>query len=294
MVKVAKDVKEQTKGASNKVPKGFFRIDKVVNHREEGGDTEYRVQWKWYDESHDEWKKKQDITSAALDEYRERLKRTKIDDAQQKGEDCKKEKLEEQHQLDIEEETDEKFFRSKKRKSTLLTTGIRLKIPRNRCVDTGLPADVKKAEKHMHEMLGHLGWKTIKRGLAQVQGCEGLEKLLEGVGDNRHCTACEITKRKLPPFPTGKTFRLKRVDPLDKCYIDLSGRISEESVFHKFHYYCSSVTRKGFGVTRGLRYKSQSLMGVNKIFMKQGCQTRLQLTLRALWRAQTRTSGLTD
>jgi hypothetical protein len=25
------------------------------------------------------------------------------------------------------------------------------------------------------------------------------------------------------------------VDPLDKCYIDLSGLISEESVFHKFH-----------------------------------------------------------
>jgi hypothetical protein len=146
----------------------------------------------------------------------------------------------------------------------------------------------------MHEMPGHLGWKTIKRGLAQVQGCEGLVKLLDGVGDNRHCTACEITKSKLPPFPTGKTFRLKRVDPLDKRYIDLSGCISEESVFHKFHYYCSSVTRKGFGVIRGLRYKSQALMGVNKIFMKQGCQTRLQLTVRALWRAQKRTSGLTD
>jgi hypothetical protein len=44
-----------------------------------------------------------------------------------------------------------------------------LKIPRNRYVDTGLPVDVKKAEKYMHEILRHLGWKTIKRGLAQVQ-----------------------------------------------------------------------------------------------------------------------------
>ena len=69
--------------------------------------------------------------------------------------------------------------------------------------------------------------------------------LLEGVGDNRHCTACELIKSKLPPFPTGKTFRLKRVAPLDKCYIDLSGRINE---VHKFHYYCSSVTQKGFRV----------------------------------------------
>ena len=91
-----------------------------------------------------------------------------------------------------------------------MNSGIRLKIPRIRYIDTGLPTDVKKAQKHVHEMLGHLGWKTIQRGLAQVEGC----------------------------------FRLKRVAPLHKCYIDLSGRINEESVLHKFHYYCSSVTRK--------------------------------------------------
>ncbi len=211
-----------------------------MNHHEEGGETEYLVRWKGYDESHDEWKKEQDVTSAALDEYREQLKRTKIENAQQKGEECKKGKLEEQHQLDIEDETDEKFFRRvrREREITPLTTGIRLKIPRNRYVDTGLPADVKKAEKYMHEMLRHLGWKTIKRGLAQVQGCEGLVNFFDGVGDNRHCTACELTKSKLPPFPTG----------------------------HKFHYYCCSVTRKGFGVIRGLRYKRQTLMDVNKIF----------------------------
>ena len=127
VVKVAKDVKEQRKGTSKKVPKGFFRIDRVVNHREEGGETEYLVRWKGYDESHDEWKKEQDVTSAALDEYREQLKRTKIDNTQQKGEECKKEKLEEQHQLDIEDETDEKFFMrvSRETESTPLTTGIR-------------------------------------------------------------------------------------------------------------------------------------------------------------------------
>ncbi len=268
VVKVAKDVKEQRKGTSNKVPKGFFRIDKVVNHREEVGETEYLVRRKGYDESHDEWKKEEDSTSAALrDEYREQLKRTIIDDSQQKGEECKQEKLEEQHQLDVEEETD----------------------------------DVKKVEKHMHEMLGHLG-------LAQVQGCEGLVKLLDGVGDNRHCTACELTKCKLPPFPTGKTFRLKRVDPLDKCYIDLSGHISEESGFDKFQYYCSSVTRKGFGVIRGLRYKSQALMGVglryksqalmgvNKIFNETGVpdETQIDGEDALLWLAQRRRSGLTD
>ena len=87
---------------------------------------------------------------------------------------CKK--LEEQHQLDSEEETDEKFFRCvrRERESTPVNSGIRLKIPRNRYINTGLPTDVKKAQKYVHEMLRHLGWKTIQQGLAQAQGCEGL------------------------------------------------------------------------------------------------------------------------
>ena len=127
------------------------------------------------DESHDEWKEEQEITHAALDEYKERLKRTRIDDEQEKGEVCKKEKLEEQHQLDIEEETDEKFFRRvrRERESTPLTTGTRLKIPRNRYVDTGLPADVKKAEKHMHEMLGTSDGKLSSRGWHKCNGVKG-------------------------------------------------------------------------------------------------------------------------
>jgi hypothetical protein len=70
VVKVGKNVKEQKKSTSNKMPRGFCRIDRVVKHREEGGETEYLVRWKGYDESHDEWKKEQDITSAALDESR--------------------------------------------------------------------------------------------------------------------------------------------------------------------------------------------------------------------------------
>jgi hypothetical protein len=38
---------------------------------------------------------------------------------------------------------------SGERESTPLTTEIRLKIPRNRYLDAGLSAYVKKAEKHM-------------------------------------------------------------------------------------------------------------------------------------------------
>ena len=53
--------------------------------------------------------------------------------------------------------------------------------------------------------------------------------------------------------------------------------INEESVLHKFHYYCSSITRKGFGVIRGIRYKSQALMGVNKIFNETGVPDETQI-----------------
>jgi hypothetical protein len=59
------------------VPKGFFRIDKVVIHCEEGGETEYLVRWKGCDESHDKWKKEQDVTSAALDDYLQASKKGK-------------------------------------------------------------------------------------------------------------------------------------------------------------------------------------------------------------------------
>ena len=103
--------------------------------------------------------------------------------------------------MDSEKETDEKFFRRlrRDRESTPINSGIHLKIPRTDSgyINTGLPTDVKKDQKHVHEMLGHLGWKTIQKGLTQVHGCEGLVNLLEGVGDNRHCTVCELTMSKL-------------------------------------------------------------------------------------------------
>ena len=191
--KVAKVIKNDKKHTSNRVPKGFFRIDKIVNHHLEAGEKEYLVRWKGYDESHDEWEKENDITKAALDKYREHLEQAALSNNNQQEIDDGCKKLEEQHQLDSEEENDEKFFRRvrRERERTPVNSGIRLKIPRNRYVNTGLPTDVKKTQKHVHEILGHLGWKTIQRGLAQVQGCEGLVILLEGVGDNRHCTACE-------------------------------------------------------------------------------------------------------
>jgi hypothetical protein len=80
VTKVVKDVKERRKCARSKVPKGFFEIDKIVTHREKDAETEYSIRWKGYDESHDEWRREQDITKAALDEYKEKLRWTRRDE----------------------------------------------------------------------------------------------------------------------------------------------------------------------------------------------------------------------
>ena len=55
--KVTKVIKNDKKQACNRMPRGFFRIDKIVDHRVEADEKEYRLRWKGYDESHDEWKK---------------------------------------------------------------------------------------------------------------------------------------------------------------------------------------------------------------------------------------------
>jgi hypothetical protein len=44
--KVAKVIKDDKKQTSNRVPKGFFRNDKILNHRLiEAGEKEYLVRW---------------------------------------------------------------------------------------------------------------------------------------------------------------------------------------------------------------------------------------------------------
>ena len=56
--KVTKAIQNDNKQEGNRVPKGFFRIDKIVDHRVEAGEKEYLVRWKGYDEKHDEWRRR--------------------------------------------------------------------------------------------------------------------------------------------------------------------------------------------------------------------------------------------
>jgi hypothetical protein len=60
-------------------------------------------------------------------------------------------------------------------------------------------------------------------------------------------------------------------------YVDLSGFIEEDSIYNNFHYYITTVTDKDFVYFRGLRLKSQTLMGLTKIFVGSGTSRILQI-----------------
>ncbi len=64
--------------------------------------------------------------------------------------------------------------------------------------------------------------------------------------DDQHYNTCALGKAKIPETPVGKTVRPKRKLVNTKMYIDLSGYIEEESIYHGFHYYISVVTAEGY------------------------------------------------
>jgi hypothetical protein len=119
-----------------------------------------------------EERREQDITKAALDDY--------------KGDDIffKKEKLE--------------------KWTTPQNRPLRLRIPRSRWIDSNQPRDVQKWAKFIHEALGHLSMTTIKEGLSLVKGYESIANILEVIPDDKHCNACAIGKSRMPPIPKGE------------------------------------------------------------------------------------------
>jgi hypothetical protein len=81
----------------------------------------------------------------------------------------------------------------------------------------------------------------------------------------------------MPATPTGKTVRPSRKVVNTKMYVDLSGFIEEASVYHAFHYYISAMTAEGYSYFRGLRLKSEALMGLAKIFAESGTPHTVQI-----------------
>jgi len=179
----------------------------------------------------------------------------------------------------VKEESDDVFFKKerKEKQSTPQTRPIRLKIPRSRFYDSCQPKDIQKQQRFIHETLGHLSLGTIKKGLMEAKGYESIANVIDTMADDQHCTSCALGKVRMPPTPTGKTIRPTRKVVSTKMYVDLSGYIEEASIYSKFHYYISAVTDEGFAYFRGLRLKSQALMGLAKIFAESGTPRIVQI-----------------
>ncbi len=62
-----------------------------------------------------------------------------------------------------------------------------------------------------------------------------------------------------------------------KMYVDLSGYIEEGSIYNGFHYFISAVVAEGYSYFRGLRLRSQALMGLTKIFNESGVPHTVQI-----------------
>jgi hypothetical protein len=65
---------------------------------------------------------------------------------------------------------------------------------------------------------------TIKKGLFEVRGYEGVANLIDVMTDDQHCNSCALGKAKMPATPKGKTVRPSRKVVNTKMYVDLSVR----------------------------------------------------------------------
>ena len=128
----------------------------------------------------------------------------------------------------------------------------------------------------------------------EVMGCESVANVIDVMTDDQHCNSCALGKTKMPATPTGKTVRPSRKVVNTKLFVDLSGYIEEVAIYHGFHYYISAVTAEGYSYFRGLRLKSQALMGLAKIFNESGTPHTVQIdgTARVRWQTRWRQIGL--
>ncbi len=111
----------------------------------------------------------------------------------------------------------------------------------------------------------------------EVRGYESVANMIDAMTDEQHCNSCALGKAKMPATPTGNTVSPIRKVVNTKMYVDLSGYIEEVSIYNGFHYYISAVTAEGYSYFRGLRLRSQALMGLAKIFNESGVPHTVQI-----------------
>ena len=57
-----------------KLKKGYYEVEKILDHRGMKNKKEYLVRWKGYESEEDSWIKEKDVKQSAIAEYRQYLK----------------------------------------------------------------------------------------------------------------------------------------------------------------------------------------------------------------------------
>jgi hypothetical protein len=71
----------------------------------------------------------------------------------------------------------------------------------------------------------------------EVRGYESVANVIDVMADDQHYNTCALGKTTIPATPAGKTVRPRRKVVNTKMFVDLSGYVEEESIYHGFHYY---------------------------------------------------------
>ena len=151
--------------------------------------------------------------------------------------------------------------RLKKRKPPML------KVPVVKLQHSKESREVADMRKMVHRLLGHISEDKIFKAAKYMEGAEEILELMKfGKKGRQHCDTCATMKSRMPSLPNGRTVRPERIAHVKKVYVDLTGYITEKSIYHGYHYAMAGVTDKCFAVLIGLAFKSQALLGMARIF----------------------------
>ena len=149
---------------------------------------------------------------------------------------------------------------------------IKLRLPAMRLVDTGEEMEVQKLKTYLHDLFGHLGESTIYDAVKMIDGAEILKAILilKGSVDKGHCDSCVENASVVPPAPEGKVPRPYVKKRIKKIFVDLIGKVEEDSLFHGYHHALVAATDEGFILLEGMVYKSQALFCLGKVYNDLG------------------------
>ena len=183
------------------------------------------------------------------------------------------------NQCEGKRNNDDELYRKARAASLIQRPRAQIKLPVIRFLDNGEPHVIQNFMKWLHSTCSHL---LKADSMEVIKYCADAE-IAEAVRDlsNKkpgqpladHCDGCMLYRGKINPRPQVRTAPTRKPRPRDReddIYIDICGRVDQESIFHGFHYYMAAVTRKGFIIVHGLTYKNQSLFVIARIFNDLG------------------------